>query len=153
MVLSLVLGLVLVGLAAVLLGRALIVSRMRTVDTIGQIDYYGFVGPEPTVAPNLRQGLDEIAGSLGGFVADRLGIMNEAELRRHLVSAGMYRLSPRMLLGYQLLSVIGLPAVWIWFAATVQVGTVMLVLGLLLSIPLGWLAPVSIVRRKADERL
>jgi tight adherence protein C len=153
MVLSLVLGLALVGLATVLIGRALIVSRMRTAETIGQIDYYGFVGPEPTVAPNLRRGMDEIAGSLGGFVADRLGIMNEGELRRHLVSAGMYRLSPRMLMGYQLLMLIVGPAFWIWLATTLQLGPMMLVLGLVVAAPLGWLAPVSIVRRRGRERL
>jgi tight adherence protein C len=153
MVLSLVLGLALVGVAAVLLARAMIVSRMRTVDTISQIDYYGFVGPEPIVAPNLRRGLDEVAGSLGGFVADRLGIMNEAELRRHLVSAGMYRLSPRVLMGYQLLALVGCPAVWIWLAATLKLATIVLILGLFVSAPLGWLGPVALVRRRGRERL
>src|SRR5205809_3100830 len=130
MVLSLVLGLALFGASAVLVGRAFVISRMRTVEMIDQIDYYGFVGPSPTVAPNLRHGLDEIAGSLGGFVADRLGIMNEADLRRHLVSACMYLLSSRMLMGYQMITLIAVPAVWIWLAATIQFGTLMLVLGL-----------------------
>jgi tight adherence protein C len=153
MLLSLVLGLALLGFATALLGRALIVSRMRTVETIGQIDYYGFTGPQPRLAPNLRRGLDEVAGSLGGFVADRLGIMNEAELRRHLVSAGMYRLSPRVLMGYQLLTVIGMPAIWLWFAATVRLSTIVLVMGLFLAVPLGWLAPVSVVRRRGRDRL
>jgi tight adherence protein C len=153
MVLSLIIGLALVGVAAVLIGRSFIVSRMRTAETIGQIDYYGFVGPEQKIAPNLRRGLDEIAGSLGGFVADRLGIMNEAELRRHLVSAGMYRLSPRMLMGYQLLSLIAFPATWIWLAATLGLSVVVVVLGLFVAVPLGWLAPVSLVRRRGRERL
>src|SRR5437016_934855 len=115
MVLSLILGLILLGVASALLGRALVAGRLRTVETIGQIDHYGFVGAEPRVAPNLRHGFDEIAGSLGGFLADRFGIMNEAELRRHLVSAGMYRLSPRILMGYQLLALVGMPLVWAWF--------------------------------------
>jgi tight adherence protein C len=150
---SLIFGLVLLGFAVGLLGRALAMARLRTAETIGQIDYYGFAGREPRVAPNLRHGLDELAGSLGGFVADRLGIMNEAELRRHLVSAGMYRLSPRMLMGYQLLSVVGMPAIWAWFAASVRLGPAMLLLGLIATLPLGWLAPVSVVRRRARDRL
>jgi tight adherence protein C len=153
MALSLILGLFLLGLAVALLGRALVAGRLRTVETIGQIDHYGFTGPEPKLAPNLRHGLDEIAGSLGGFLADQLGIMNEGELRRHLVSAGMYRLSPRILLGYQLLTLVAMPLVWAWIATTLGLPPIMLVLGFVVAIPLGWLAPVSIVRRRGRMRL
>src|SRR5438552_726299 len=39
MVLSLILGLALVGVAAALVGRAFVISRIRTIDTIEQIDY------------------------------------------------------------------------------------------------------------------
>jgi tight adherence protein C len=153
MVLSLIIGLGLVGVATALVVRAFLISRLRTSELLEQIDHYGFVGPAPTVAPNLRRGLDEIAGTLGDFIGNRFGIMNEAELRRQLVAAGMYRLSPRMLMGYQVLSLVGLPAVWLWFSTTVQLGTAVSILGLVITLPLGWLAPVSIVRRRGRQRL
>jgi tight adherence protein C len=151
--LSLILGLALTGLAVGLVVRAFALSRARTNEIIGQIEFYGFAGPAPTVAPNLRRGLDDLAGVLGNVVAARFGIMNETELRQHLISAGMYRLSPRMLMGYQVLSAVAFPAAWAWFSTALALGGVMTVLGVLVTAVMGWLAPVSIVRRRGRHRL
>jgi tight adherence protein C len=153
MTLALILGLALTGIAVALVARAFALSRGRTAETLGQIDYYGFAGPAPTVAPNLRRGLDDIAGAVGNVFASRFGILNEAELRQHLVAAGMYRLAPRMLMGYQVIAAIAFPLVWAWLATVLALGSVITILGTVVGVVFGWLAPVSIVRRRGRMRL
>jgi tight adherence protein C len=69
------------------------------------------------------------------------------------MSAGMYRTQPRKFLGYRVISAVVAPAVWFWVAGTVGYPTPIAVLGLLLAFPVGWLAPMRFVRRRADKRL
>lgn len=154
MVLILIVGLLLAGVAAALITQSFGFARARTAETIEQIESYGFAGPAPVVAPNLRRGLDEFAGNVGGFLFSRLGVVNEAGIRRELIAAGMYRLSPRIVMGYQALAALVAPALWLWFSAFVAaLGPVMTVLGLIIALPGGWLAPVLFIRRRGRNRL
>src|SRR5206468_1261782 len=114
MILALLTGLVLTATAVALIARAFIVSRLRATETMGTIGRYGFAGAielEPPVG--FKSFLDELAGSIGGLLLSLLQFGNEDQLRKQLVWAGLYRVTPRMLRGYQVLFSIGLPALWI----------------------------------------
>jgi tight adherence protein C len=97
--------------------------------------------------------LNDIASGIGALFVDRFGIFDEEALRKQLVTAGMYRTSPRMLMGYQVLTVLALPAVWIWFAVALGLSTAMTILGLIFAAVVGWIGPTSAVRRRADMRI
>src|SRR3954447_10103688 len=99
MTLVLIIGLILVGTAAALLVRSVLLSRLQTAATLDQIGHYGFVGVvEQNPTSGLRAIVDDFASMVGGFFVDRLGLFNEPLLRKQLISAGMYRTSARMLM-------------------------------------------------------
>jgi tight adherence protein C len=153
-ILTLLIGLVLTGTAVALVAQGVIASRLRAVETLGQIGHYGFAGSVELEPPGgVRAFLNDIASGIGALFVDRFGIFDEEALRKQLVTAGMYRTSPRMLMGYQVLTVLALPAVWIWFAVALGLSTAMTILGLIFAAVVGWIGPTSAVRRRADMRI
>jgi tight adherence protein C len=154
-ILTLLVGLVLTAAAVALVARTFMLTRMRATAQLAQIGHYGFAGIVEQPATNgLRSLMDDTASMVGGLFVDRLKIFDVEQLRKQLVSAGMYRTSPRMLMGYQVLSVILLPALWIWLALAGRTANPGLtILGLLVSVGVGWLGPTFLVRSRATQRL
>src|SRR5213078_3513884 len=98
--------------------RAFIAPRLRATDMLGHIGSYGFAGAhELEPSPGIRGFIDDVANTVGTFLLSRLQFGSEDELRKQLVSAGLYRVTPRMLRGYQALLAVTLPALWIWLGA------------------------------------
>jgi tight adherence protein C len=153
-IIMLLLGLVLTATAVALVARGLIASRLRATETLGSIGRYGFLGPiELTPSVGIRGFIDDVAGSVGALLLNRLQFGSEEDLHRQLVSAGMYRTTPRMLRGYQALFALGAPALWIWFAVAAHMSPVAAVLGAAFALVIGWAAPPFIVRQKGESRL
>jgi tight adherence protein C len=153
-ILTLLIGLIFTGVAVALIAQGVIAARLRAVETLGQIGHYGFTGPvdlEPSAG--LRGMLNDVASSVGTLVVERMHLFNEELLRKQLIQAGMYRTSPRMLMGYQVLGGLAFPALWIWFAVGAGVNTAFALMGVLVAGLVGWMGPTSAVRRKADARL
>jgi tight adherence protein C len=69
------------------------------------------------------------------------------------MAAGMYGTSPRKLIGYRIVSAVGMPFMSMWAASTAGYSGAVAVLALLFGVPIGWLAPMRIVRRRAQRRL
>jgi tight adherence protein C len=154
MIVTLLLGLVLTATAVALVARAFIVSRLRATEMLDHIGRYGFAGAVELNAPSGIKGfLDDLAAAVGNLLLSRLQFGSEDRLRKQLVSAGMYHLTPRMLRGYQALSALALPAAWIWFAVAASMSPAVSILGALAAIVVGWAAPPLIVQRKAEARL
>lgn len=154
MIAILLIGLLLLAVAVVLVTRGVIASRLRTADNLGQIGRYGFARTaelQPT--GGLRGYFDSAAAGLGQFLTERLGLMNEDRLRKTLVSAGMYNVSPRMLIGYQLLFGIAAPVIWIWLALAAGTAAGLTIIAALFFGAAGWVAPGFVVQRRADSRL
>jgi tight adherence protein C len=151
----LLIGVVLLGAAVALIARGVIVARLRTADNLVQIGHYGFAGTAADLeAPTgVRGVLDTAAASIGLLLTDQLKLMNEERLRKTLVSAGMYSVSPRMLIGYQLLGAIALPAVWIWISALAGGSAALTILAAILCVGIGWYVPSFVVQRRADARI
>jgi tight adherence protein C len=153
-IILLLLGLLLLGTAVALVSRGIIAARLRTVDTLGQIGRYGFGGgAELQPVGGLRGFFDSAASGLGLLLTERLQILNEERLRKNLVAAGMYRTSPRTLVGYSLLCALGLPALWVWFAVAVGASATVTIIATVFLAFIGWFGPGFLVQRTAENRL
>ena len=148
-------GMLLVGLCAGLVGRAVALSRRREIERIDQIGAYGFSARASVAEPSrsLLSGVERLAGVLGAFFAARLSGLSEDQMRRELMSAGLYRVSPVNLIGYRVLAAIGFPATLLWFGSTGGLGGGMLALGAPATLAVGWFAPLTFIRRRARFRL
>jgi tight adherence protein C len=148
-------GLLLAGASVGLAARALAMPRVRAVETLSQIDAYGYTvarGPQSGSRP-LTGALDNLANGVGAWVAKRFGNLREEKLRDVLMTAGLYRLTPRKFMGYRLLSTISVPIVWLWLGSTAGYPPLLTVAGLVLAAFLGWQGPMLVVKRRARSRL
>jgi len=156
MIVMLLAGLAFTGMATALIVRAIVMPRVGAVDTLRHIEAYGFqtraVEAETERHPLFGR-VDSLANSLGAAVARRVGGIREDEVRTMLMAAGMYGIQPRKFLGYRVLSTIVSPALGFWTASTLGYSRPIAMLALLFAIPIGWLAPVRFVRRRAERRL
>jgi tight adherence protein C len=148
-------GLLLAGAAVTLATRAFAMPRVRAAETLGQIDAYGFSGRKadsPKGGGTLQPALDRLAYALGGTIAKRLGGLREAKLRAELMAAGMYGTTPRKFLGYRILCAVGVPALWLWSASAAGYPAGLTGLGLVFALAVGWVAPMTIIRKRAERR-
>ena len=155
MVLLLLIGLLLFASAITLIARSFIVARLRTTASLGSIGRYGFGGATIDLdpAPGMRGFLDDLAGKAGELILNRLRFGDEDALRKQLVSAGMYQVTPRTIKGYQLLVSVGLTVLWIWLVLVGSMSAAVAILGLIASVVVGWIGPLTYVRRRAETRL
>lgn len=151
-------GVLLVGLCASLVGRAIAMPRVRALERVDQIAAYGFhaevaEGDAAAVpAGALTGGLNSIAKSLGTFVG-RSANFSESQLRRELMSAGLYRVAPLTLVGYRVIAAIGLAAVFLWLGTASHLAGALVVLLTPMMLLVGWTLPLTLVRRRARGRL
>jgi len=154
MIVILLIGLLLLATAVALITRGVIASRLRTADTLGQIGHYGFVGGvDPESADGLRGFFDSAASGIGQLLTEHLKLLDEDRLRKNLVSAGMYRTSPRTVIGYSLLCALGLPAIWIWLAVAAGMSAKLAIISTIFLAFIGWFGPGFLIQRRAETRL
>lgn len=152
--LLLLLGLGLTGLAAVMLARLLVVERTPPARLQAQIEAYGFeAAPASSKARPLSGRVDALAATLGAMLASHMKNFREDSLRKELQAAGLYTWNARKFMGYRLLSTLGLPLIWLWFASTSGVGALRFIAGLAFAIAFGWQGPIVLVRRRSRRRL
>jgi tight adherence protein C len=153
MTLFLIIAVALVGTSVALVARVLIMPRLRTSETLERIPAYGFKANlgEAESAGGVRVALDGFAGFVGGLVGSRFG--SETELRNLLMSAGLYKTSPRKFIGYRIMSLISAPLVWFWSASVAGFPSWIFVFGFVLALLAGWTAPVSVVQNRSRRRL
>jgi tight adherence protein C len=155
-VLILLAGLTLIAVAVVLVVRGASASRARAVETLSQMQAYGYSTPLPQTTKSrgrFGQALDSFAAWIGESATARVGRLNEGDLRTELISAGLYDWSPRKFSGYRILSTIAAPALWLWLGLTAGLNPVLIVLGFILSVAGGWQLPLTYVRMKARRRI
>jgi tight adherence protein C len=150
MTLLVLISVVLLGAAVALAARAAVFQRVRTTSRVQTLSPYGFPTAE---APEDRgeRPIEGVAQRVGDLLASRLSNVGEDGLRRELVSAGIYRTSPRVLLGYQVLAAVLLPTLLLWVASG-STHPVLVGLAVVGSIPAGWMLPLVLVRRRARLR-
>jgi tight adherence protein C len=155
-ILLLIIGLGLTALAVVVILRAVNLSRGRSAATVDSIDSYGFTGRTEAVLLRSRRkartSVDDYVTKLGDLVSRHFQGLDNEHVRRELVGAGLYSLSPRKFAGYRAISAVGVPALCIWvLAQTGQPIPVVLGLGVL-SFFLGWRVPRIIVQARGKRR-
>ena len=154
MIIFLIGALLLAGASVALVGRAVLMPRMRAAETVGQIESYGYSARrEEDLGRAVRGVVDELANFLGGFVSRGLSGLREAELRNELMAAGLYGTTPRKFVGYRILCTICVPAALLWLGATSGLPALMLVLGVGVALLIGWTAPMTVVRNRSRRRL
>jgi tight adherence protein C len=149
MALLVLISALLIGTAVALAARAAIFPRVRTASRVQTVTSYGFAGvaaDERTERP-----IEGLAQRVGDAVAGQLTNVGEDALRAELVSAGMYRMSPRALLGYRVLAAVLFPALILWLGSGAA-SPVLVGLGAAASVPAGWMLPLTLVRRRARLR-
>jgi tight adherence protein C len=152
------LSLLLLGLAVSLLSRAFVMRRFRVVDTLDQIDGYGYEARALTASVAESESwlmalVDRLAVRAAGMFGRRFSGDEEPDLRLRLIAAGLYRTTPGKFLGYRILCVIGVPGLWLWLAALLGYSGTIVFLGTAATVALGWQLPMIILRRKAARRL
>jgi tight adherence protein C len=150
----LVLGLFFVGVCVAGLVRLIAAPRARAVKRLAEIEAYGSSAETTLTASGFgveapHGGISDLAGRIGGFVVSRFGRVREADLRAELMAAGIYTLSPRALLGYRVLAATFLPALILLLGSASALAVVLA----LVTIGLGWMLPLILVRRRARMRL
>jgi tight adherence protein C len=156
MFLILLLGVALTAACVALLGRAIALPRLRALSRLGDIDAYGFSALPGDGEPATRAVtgvFNGLARNLGSFFAGRMQGLSETESKRELLAAGMYRTAPATLVGYRVISAVSFPITGLWLAASSGLGGPIVALTVVVMLLIGWLAPVTIVRRRARNRL
>ncbi|MCW3016563.1 MAG: type secretion system protein [Solirubrobacterales bacterium] len=145
------LALALVGVSFAALVWGVVLPKSRAELRVHEIDAYGYGGSAPVTAE--RQGLTAraIAQRLGEIIGNRLGTEGDSKIRREILAAGMYTLTPRALVGYQVLAaaaglVYGLLADVIPNLSGPFIDSAVLAV-------IGWLIPITWVRRTGRQRL
>jgi tight adherence protein C len=153
MVLFFILGVVLLGVGVALLaGGWSFSARGGTTGSLGQIESYGFAGNPTEQPPPNSSFLPTTAGRLG-VLAERVLGVGERGIRLQLLSAGIHDVEPSTIIGYRVLLATGLSILWIYIAAVSGKSIAALVLGSILLGAIGWIAPVSFIKRRARHRI
>src|SRR5919197_1373410 len=121
MVILLLIGIALAGVAVAFLARAVANPELRGAGPVTQIARYGF---------SRRRRAERSKAALGGIVeraADNVG--------------------------ERILATVAMPLVWIWFATTVSLSTLIAFIGTIACAYLGWALPLRIVKDRAKRRL
>ena len=152
MILLLLLGVSLAGIGVALLARAAVNPGVRATAPAAQIQRYGFTRSRKEKPKADIGGLvDRAADRVGERFAGKSGRVDE--IRRALVSAGMYNVSANKFFGYRILATVGLPLIWIWFSITTNRSPLFGFIGTVICIFFGWWAPLRMVQDRAKRRL
>jgi tight adherence protein C len=156
MILVLLIGIMLAGLAAGLAVRVLAAGRIRHRELLAQVGSYGFGATSPTTAhvrSPLRDTLQQVATWLGSRLEERFDEERRQKIRLALNSAGFYRTSVTRYLGYRVFSAVGVPlAFLLLFSLAGSVGGQAIIFLLMLA-GFGWVAPPFYLRRRARIRI
>jgi len=152
MILLALLSLALAGMAVAAVVRSLTLSRSRVAKHLDHVAAYGHAAAlteipgAPTGAP--AGTVRALAGRLGNVIARRLGTAREGRLRKLLIAAGMYSVSPATVLGYRALAAALLSALGLLLGGNVATR----VLFAAAFAALGWVLSLVYLRRRAAQR-
>jgi tight adherence protein C len=140
------------GVAIAAIARGVVLPRTRMAARLEQLGSYGYaaadVSPVGIAEPPARGLLASAALGIGERLSKHLARAREAELRQDLLAAGFYSTAPRALVGYRVLGFI----TGLLFGAVVGANPAKSVLFAACFGALGWVLPLTYVRRKGTQR-
>jgi tight adherence protein C len=147
-------ALVLLALAVAILIQAF-APKSSSQEVVNQISAYGFRGfvsrADVDDSPG-RQSLSELPTRIGTWLSSRFGSRGESEVRRRLVAAGWYTMTPTAFLGYRLIAAIGFGFLFLVLGAAAGTSTAIFILAVVVGALFGWYLPSMILNRKTKER-
>jgi tight adherence protein C len=151
-VITLLAGLILLGVAAAFGARALTFGRIETHQRLRSIEMYGFRSPDDGAAVVARAGFDltKVAERIGRAATSRFGGVDHVQTRRDLLGAGLYTLTVDAYLGYRIIATTLLTACLLLMAFSAP--GLLTFLGVIVGGLLGWRLPMVIVQRRAKSR-
>jgi tight adherence protein C len=155
MVILLILGLILTGIAVVMVGRTLAFDHIRRRETLARIDTYGFSTTDLQASrerPSLRAVANRLATAIGTFALRHLGERRERDLRILLRRAGHYQTRPDTFLGYRIAAATILPLLWLVLLVAAGSGVRAFVV-IFMAAGLAWIMPTFVLHRRATSRL
>ena len=156
MILLLIIGLGLTAAAVTLVFRAINISRFRTSETVENIDSYGFTGRTESVlvrsTGTARAAVDDLVSRIGDVFSKRFRSLSNEQIRKELVAAGLYTLTPRKFAGYRIVATVGVPLLCIWVLARSSLPVALIFIGAVASVAAGWMGPVLLLRNRAKRR-
>ena len=156
MIILLIIGIVLTGIAAAIVIRSVTWKSTETsAGLLRRIDKYGFDrrARDGESRGGVRDTLDDVAARLGSVFATKSGARGQQQLARDLVAAGLYNMTPGRFTGYRVLSTIGVPVLWLWFVITAGLSPPLAVISTLFIGFLGWYMPGRFLQQRAQQRL
>jgi tight adherence protein C len=154
MVFLFAIGVVTLGVAAMLALRAAAVPHTRVAAQLRQVKTYGF-GEREVISDEAKAtgALARLADRVGQYAIDHLPAIKPLE-RRPLMAAGMYDVTDRRFHGYRLIGAVGLPTL-ILILAVLGSGSLTM-MPVLMAVLLGlvaWVLPAARVRTRGQRRL
>jgi len=148
---TLLAGLILLGIAAALGARALSFGQIEAGRRLRAIEMYGFRSADDGApATAARLDLHRFAERLGAAATARYGGGDTAQTRRDLLGAGLYTTSVQAFLGYRIMATAALTAFLLLMA--VSAPSLLTFVGLAVGAVLGWRLPLVVVQRRAKTR-
>lgn len=154
MILLFAIGVVTLGVAAMLALRAAAVPHTRIASQLRQVKTYGF-GEQEVVSDEAQatRPAARFADGVGQYAIDHISAVKPLE-RRALMAAGMYDVSVRRFHGYRVLAAVGLPALILTFAILGSGSlAAMPVLMAVIAGLVAWVFPAAHVRTRGQRRL
>jgi tight adherence protein C len=155
MVIFLLLGIVLIGIAVVAATRTLAFGTLRRRSMLEQIGAYGFEGVE--VAPKDRRGLKQLVEqsvrALGAQAIRQMGAEREAKLRALLRAAGYYGTEPATFVGYRITIAVFVPLACLLLLVDAGAFGLRTLVAVCMFGGLGWILPKFALERRAAKRL
>ena len=150
MTLLILIALAFAGTSVALVGRALLLPRLRASAAVGRISSYGY-GEQVTSSREDRIPIPaRVAEAVGKrFLSDD---ESEEEIRKLLLAAGAWATTPAMLTGYRVLTTVLLGGSIMWLAAGRAPAAVVVGGGAYMGF-LGWRLPLIALKSKAGHRL
>ncbi len=151
-----VIGLLFIGVAIVLVVRAVALPRLRMATHLRQIETYGFdgaqVGQEPLARPPLGEGVNALAERMGRFAIARAGTFKPVSARE-LAAAGFYKLSWEAFHGYRVFVSVSLPALVLLESIATGGNAAVAILLAIVAAAASWTLFGAYVRNRSEKRL
>jgi tight adherence protein C len=153
MVLMVILAVLLAGTALSLVIRAVVLPRIRYGENLGRIAAYGFSGEAAAVEPPGRSPVfPEFATRLGRLFTRETPGQREQELRRIILSAGLWETKTATVVGYRLLATATLTTIIVWAGAKSGWSPILLLIATAYGAGLGWIGPVFLLKARGRRR-
>ena len=150
MLVTLLAGLALLGIAGAIAARALSFGRIVSAQRLRSIEMYGFAASADAAVAAPGSPLNALAEQVGRAMTGRLNRVDLVQMRRDLLGAGFYAITAEAYLGYRIMATAILTAVMLLLA--VGAPTLLSFAGVALAAAMGWRMPLIVIQRRAKAR-